>query len=198
MARKFRVVDVDQERDRFQAEAIRFAQNEQLPDPETVGGLADMIRQVDVLQAMQAEHPAFRMQLFRREQALGNSPGFRQYREWSERAGFKRPADGVEDFRARLAAASNKTHAEVNAMPVSEAIARLKGEAVNLSDARDKFIYELAVKGVAYDKIASDVNKTHGWLRLATGDAARKALDRYCKRHGLPMPSRKQKRNRQN
>jgi hypothetical protein len=70
------------------------------------------------------------------------------------------------------------------------------------NDERDRYIYEQFLAGIPLKAIADAVNKRVGWNHFADDplgkvDAARKAMARYCKRHQLDIPTRYQKRNRQ-
>jgi hypothetical protein len=85
---------------------------------------------------------------------------------------------------------------------VSDALSRLYGELWTLSktqsanEARDRFIIEEYRKGTLLKKILEQVNATQGWSRLGSETAVLKALVRYCVRHGIDRPIRKQKRNK--
>jgi hypothetical protein len=85
---------------------------------------------------------------------------------------------------------------------VSDALRRLYGELWKLpktqsaNEARDCFILEEYQKGTLLKKILEQVNATKGWSRLGSETAVLKARERYCVRHGINTPIRKQKRNK--
>jgi hypothetical protein len=84
---------------------------------------------------------------------------------------------------------------------VSDALSRLYGELWNLpktgsaNEARDRFIFEEYDNGTPLKKIQEKVI-AKGWGRLGSETAVRNALERYCERNKIDIPTRKQKRNK--
>jgi hypothetical protein len=57
------------------------------------------------------------------------------------------------------------------------------------TEARDKWIYEQAMKGRAWASIMRSLDdKPKTWERLSTENGVKDAAKRYAKRHSLPMP----------
>jgi hypothetical protein len=61
----------------------------------------------------------------------------------------------------------------------------------NSNDERDEFIYRRFLEGMTYDGIMRDLNHHRGWAKLGSATAVRKALERFCERRDLRVPSRR-------
>ena len=61
------------------------------------------------------------------------------------------------------------------------------------NEARDKWIYDEAMKGTAWSKIAEKLKKKpKGWTRI-DADGCRRAATRYAEKHHLPLPPTRQR-----
>jgi hypothetical protein len=62
-----------------------------------------------------------------------------------------------------------------------------------VTEARDKWIYDLCIKGEAYDTIARKLpQKNARWTRISTKQGILAAARRYAQRHELPPPPPRQ------
>jgi hypothetical protein len=60
---------------------------------------------------------------------------------------------------------------------------------VSVNDPRDKWLYEQRLAGTSFKKILLYLKRNkHRWGRLNDAGSVRKAINRYCDRHQLPLP----------
>lgn len=181
----------------FEAETLQHCLNEPLPDPEALafGELIVILRQLECSESAIGLSKALFIQWDRWHSFFRDSVSCQDFKALSQRKGFKRPGvEAAEAFRAELSKLLGKTHDEINAMPLREALARLEGES---TDELGELIHRRYLLGRSLKEIAKEVNDSGRWRLGWDSDRISKRLTRYCRARGIPRPTRKQKGNRQ-
>jgi hypothetical protein len=105
--------------------------------------------------------------------------------------GYRTAADFV-------AARTALSIAETELNQISLRSKKNKEKPTSTNESRDQFIFDQYKSGHSLKKIRERINQTNGWSRLGTDVAIRNAINRYCKRHQVDVPTRKRWRIKRN
>ncbi len=116
-------------KERLLQEQIEFARTEQLPASEslTVGEMIELVTVLDRTPNFGAGYPALALQLFRRDEVLRKSEGFREFLAWKDIEFHRGTAlEAALEFLARLVDRFRKRSDDLKQMLVLDALRALE------------------------------------------------------------------------
>jgi hypothetical protein len=145
------------------------------------------------------QDPVLIDRILRRNQWLSDLPRWGDLQKYVARERLRgHLADVVMELESRLVEKLDQTPRDVALLPFARAVAVLIDPAISSgNEERDRYIYDRYKDGIKLRLIRTEVNGKLGCTHLGSEDAVLKAMRRFCKRHKINVPTRKQKRTRQ-